>query len=93
LVATHPRHVYPGTLPFSFHDRVCDNEVEDKSVLDAAIVASARAVEHYEIFRYGTLIAWAEELGHDDIVRFLTSNLNEEKAANTKLNTVRCAKA
>ncbi len=63
-------------------------EVEDKSVLDAAIVASAQAVEHYEIARYGTLIAWAEELGHDDIVRFLTTNLNEEKAANTKLNTV-----
>jgi ferritin-like metal-binding protein YciE len=38
--------------------------------------------------RYGTLIAWAEKLGHDDIVRFLTTNLNEEKAANTKLNTV-----
>ncbi|MGY3615248.1 YciE/YciF ferroxidase family protein [Bradyrhizobium sp. USDA 10063] len=63
-------------------------EIEDKSVLDAAIVASAQAVEHYEISRYGTLIAWAEELGHDDIVRFLTTNLNEEKAANTKLNTI-----
>ena len=63
-------------------------EVEDKAVLDAAIVASAQAVEHYEMCRYGTLIAWAESLGHDDIVRFLTTNLNEEKAANTKLNTV-----
>jgi ferritin-like metal-binding protein YciE len=63
-------------------------EVEDKSVLDAAIVANAQAVEHYEIARYGTLIAWAEVLGHDDIVRFLTTNLNEEKAANSKLNTV-----
>jgi ferritin-like metal-binding protein YciE len=63
-------------------------EVEDKSVLDAAIIANAQAVEHYEIARYGTLIAWAEELGHDDIVRFLTTNLNEEKAANTKLTTV-----
>jgi ferritin-like metal-binding protein YciE len=63
-------------------------EVEDKAVLDAAIVASAQAVEHYEISRYGTLIAWAEELGYNDIVRFLTTNLNEEKAANTKLNTV-----
>src|SRR4051794_7505847 len=62
--------------------------IEDKSVLDAAIVAAAQAVEHYEIARYGTLIAWAEELGHDDIVRFLNTNLNEEKAANTKLNTV-----
>jgi Domain of unknown function (DUF892) len=38
--------------------------------------------------RYGTLIAWAEELCHDEIVRFLTTNLNEEKAANTKLHTV-----
>jgi ferritin-like metal-binding protein YciE len=63
-------------------------EIEDKAVLDAAIVASAQAVEHYEMCRYGTLIAWAEELGHDEIVRFLTTNLNEEKAANTKLNTV-----
>ncbi len=63
-------------------------EIEDKSVLDAAIVANAQAVEHYEIARYGTLIAWAEALEHDEIVRFLTTNLNEEKAANTKLNTV-----
>src|SRR4029078_9640225 len=63
-------------------------EVDDKAVLEAAIVACAQAVEHYEICRYGTLIAWAEKLGHDEIVRFLTTNLHEEKAANTKLNTV-----
>jgi ferritin-like metal-binding protein YciE len=63
-------------------------EVEDKQVLDAAIVGSAQAVEHYEIARYGTVIAWAEELGHDEITRLLTTNLNEEKAANTKLNSV-----
>lgn len=63
-------------------------EIDDKAVLDAAIVANCQAVEHYEIARYGTLIAWAESLGHDEIVRFLTTNLNEEKAANTKLNTV-----
>jgi len=63
-------------------------EVANKAVLDAAIVASAQAVEHYEICRYGTLIAWADELGHDEVVRFLTTNLNEEHAANTKLNTV-----
>jgi len=63
-------------------------EIEDKAVLDAAIIANAQAVEHYEMCRYGTLIAWAEELGHDEIVRFLTTNLNEEKAANTKLNTL-----
>ena len=63
-------------------------EIADKTVLDVAIVANAQAVEHYEMTRYGTLIAWAEELGHDDVVRFLTTNLNEEKAANTKLNTL-----
>jgi ferritin-like metal-binding protein YciE len=63
-------------------------EVEDKAVLDAAIVSSAQAVEHYEMCRYGTLIAWAEKLGHEEVVRFLTTNLNEEKAANTRLNTV-----
>jgi ferritin-like metal-binding protein YciE len=63
-------------------------EIDDKAVLDAAIVANSQAVEHYEMSRYGTLIAWAEELGHEDVVRLLTTNLNEEKAANTKLNTI-----
>ena len=38
--------------------------------------------------RYGTLIAWAEQLDHDEIVRFLNTNLNEEKAADAKLNNV-----
>jgi ferritin-like metal-binding protein YciE len=63
-------------------------EVADKDVLDAAIIGSAQAVEHYEIARYGTLIAWAESLGHDDIIRRLNTNLNEEKAADKKLSTV-----
>jgi ferritin-like metal-binding protein YciE len=63
-------------------------EVDDKQVCDAAIIAAAQAVEHYEITRYGTLIAWAEELGRDDVVRLLTTNLNEEKAADKKLSTV-----
>lgn len=64
------------------------SEIDDKAVLDAGIVANAQAIEHYEIARYGTLIAWAEALGHDDVVRLLTTNLNEEKSANTRLNTV-----
>jgi len=63
-------------------------DVADKEVLDAAIVGSAQSVEHYEIARYGTLIAWAESLGHDDIIRLLNTNLNEEKAADKKLSTV-----
>jgi len=63
-------------------------EVADKEVLDAAIVGAAQGVEHYEICRYGTLIAWADSLGHDDVVRFLTTNLNEEKAADKKLSSI-----
>ena len=63
-------------------------EVADKEVLDAAIIGSAQAVEHYEIARYGTLIAWAESAGHDDIVRLLNTNLNEEKAADKKLSSL-----
>jgi ferritin-like metal-binding protein YciE len=63
-------------------------EVADKEVLDAAIVGSAQSVEHYEIARYGTLIAWAESIGHDDITRLLSTNLNEEKAADKKLSTI-----
>jgi ferritin-like metal-binding protein YciE len=63
-------------------------EVADKDVLDAAIVGAAQSVEHYEIARYGTLIAWAESLGHDDIIRLLNTSLKEEKAADKKLSTV-----
>jgi rubrerythrin len=57
-------------------------------VLDAAIIGSAQAVEHYEISRYGTLIAWAEELGHNNVVSLLNANLKEEKAADKKLNNL-----
>jgi ferritin-like metal-binding protein YciE len=63
-------------------------EVEDKKVLDAAVIGSAQAIEHYEISRYGTLIAWAEELGHASVVPLLNVNLKEEKAADKKLNTL-----
>jgi ferritin-like metal-binding protein YciE len=63
-------------------------EVADKDVLDAAVVGSAQAVEHYEIARYGTLIAWAEALGHDEIIRLLNTNLKEEKAADKKLSAI-----
>jgi ferritin-like metal-binding protein YciE len=61
-------------------------EVDDQKVMDAAIIGSAQAVEHYEISRYGTLIAWAGELGHSPVVQLLAANLREEKAADRKLN-------
>ena len=63
-------------------------EVEDKSVLDAALIAAAQAVEHYEITRYGALIAWAKELGRNDAAALLQQNLEEEKAADKKLTAM-----
>ena len=63
-------------------------EVEDKSVLDAALIAAAQAVEHYEITRYGTLIAWAKALGRNDCAALLQQNLDEEKAADKKLTAM-----
>jgi ferritin-like metal-binding protein YciE len=63
-------------------------EVEDKDVLDAAIIAAGQAVEHYEITRYGSLIAWAKRLGRNDAAKLLEQTLNEEKAADRKLTTI-----
>jgi ferritin-like metal-binding protein YciE len=60
-------------------------DVADKSVLDAAIIAAAQAVEHYEITRYGTLVAWAEELGRSDCAGVLSRTLEEEKEADRSL--------
>ena len=61
-------------------------EVDDKRVLDAALIAAAQSVEHYEMTRYGTLIAWAKQLGRSDCASVLQQNLDEEKAADQKLN-------
>ncbi len=70
-------------------------EVDDKQVLDAALIAAAQAVEHYEITRYGTLIAWAKELGRPDCASVLKQNLDEEEQTDkilTKLATSRVNK-
>jgi len=64
------------------------SEVEDKAVLDAALIAAAQAVEHYEMTRYGTLIAWAKQLGRPDCASVLLQNLEEEKAADSKLTSI-----
>ncbi|MBS7540663.1 YciE/YciF ferroxidase family protein [Ancylobacter lacus] len=60
-------------------------EIADTEVLDAALAAAAQAVEHYEITRYGTLIAWARQLGRTDCAGVLQRNLDEEKATDAKL--------
>ena len=63
-------------------------EVEDKAVLNVGIIAAAQAVEHYEITRYGALIAWARELGHGEDATILARNLKEEKAADKTLTAI-----
>lgn len=63
-------------------------DVEDPEVLDAALIAAAQAVEHYEITRYGSLIAWAKQLGHEDEALVLEETLAEEKEADKKLTIV-----
>jgi ferritin-like metal-binding protein YciE len=60
-------------------------DVADQEVLDAALAAAAQAVEHYEMTRYGTLIAWGKEMGHHEAVRLFEATLEEEKATDKKL--------
>jgi ferritin-like metal-binding protein YciE len=63
-------------------------DVDDEQILDAALIAAAQAVEHYEIARYSTLIAWAKDLGRTDCASVLHENLEEEKAAGEKLTKI-----
>nr|WP_210334841.1 ferritin-like domain-containing protein [Mesorhizobium mediterraneum] len=67
-------------------------DIDDKDVLDAALIASAQAVEHYEITRYGTLIAWAKQLGRTDCANVLANNIKEEQATDRKLTEIAEAK-
>ncbi len=54
-------------------------EAEDQEVLDAGLIAAAQAAEHYEIARYGTLCAWAKQLGKPQLARLLHQTLEEER--------------
>ena len=63
-------------------------ETDDPLVLDAALIAAAQAVEHYEITRYGSLVAWAKQLGRNDAATVLQQNLDEEKATDKKLTAL-----
>src|SRR5436190_19603756 len=60
----------------------------DEDTMDACLIAAGQRAEHYEIGAYGTLIAWAEAMGHDEAVKFLQKNLDEEKAADKKLTAL-----
>jgi len=61
-------------------------EFKGSPALDAGLISSAQAVEHYEIARYGTLIAWANQLGIKDVVPLLQASLKEEEATDKKLS-------
>jgi ferritin-like metal-binding protein YciE len=60
-------------------------EYKGSAALDAGMLAAAQAVEHYEISRYGTLRAWAEQLGLDDAAKLLDATLKEEEATDEAL--------
>jgi ferritin-like metal-binding protein YciE len=58
------------------------------ATMDACLVAAGQRAEHYEMAAYGTLVAWAEAMGHDDAANLLRETLEEEKAADEKLTSI-----
>ena len=60
----------------------------DDETMDACLIAAGQRSEHYEMAAYGTLIAWAKAMGHDEVVDLLQQNLDEEKAADEKLTEI-----
>jgi ferritin-like metal-binding protein YciE len=63
-------------------------DYKDNPALDAALIAAAQKVEHYEIASYGTLCAWAKQMDHQDALDLFQRNLEEEKAADEKLTAI-----
>ena len=63
-------------------------EMNGSSALDAALIAAAQKVEHYEIASYGTLCAWAAKMDHDEAVELLHATLIEEKSADEILTDI-----
>jgi ferritin-like metal-binding protein YciE len=63
-------------------------KAKDAAVCDAGMIAAGQAIEHYEIARYGTLVAWAEQLGLTEAGKLLGENLAQEKKADKTLNEI-----
>jgi ferritin-like metal-binding protein YciE len=57
----------------------------DETTMDACLIAAGQRAEHYEMAAYGTLVAWANTMGHTDAAGLLQQTLDEEKAADEKL--------
>jgi ferritin-like metal-binding protein YciE len=60
----------------------------DESTMDACLIAAGQRAEHYEMAAYGTLVAWAQAMGHEEAVSLLQETLDEEKAADEKLSAL-----
>jgi len=60
----------------------------DESTMDACLIAAGQRTEHYEMAAYGTLVAWAQAMGHDEAASLLQQNLDEEKATDKKLSSI-----
>ena len=60
----------------------------DDATLDACLIASGQRAEHYEMAAYGTLVAWARAMGHDEAAELLEQTLEEEKATDEKLTAL-----
>jgi ferritin-like metal-binding protein YciE len=60
----------------------------DEMTMDACLIAAGQRAEHYEMAAYGTLVAWAEDMGHADAARLLQETLDEERAADEKLSSL-----
>lgn len=89
LLGEEPR----ATKCYGIHGLLSEGEevmanIAERNVLNAAVIAFAQAAERYEITRYGSLMAWAREMGRTDIAAVLQQNLNEEKAADAKLTAI-----
>jgi ferritin-like metal-binding protein YciE len=60
----------------------------DEATMDACLIASGQRAEHYEMAAYGTLVAWAQSMGHTEATNLLQEILDEEKATDKKLSTL-----
>ena len=58
----------------------------DDTTMDACLIAAGQRAEHYEMAAYGTLVAWAQAMGHNEAAKLLQQTLDEEKAADKKLS-------
>src|SRR3954468_14825161 len=64
------------------------DEEFDETTMDACLIAAGQRAEHYEMAAYGTLVAWAQGMGHTQAARLLQQTLDEEKAADKKLSAL-----